>query len=374
MAALVDAAPVGQPAAPAVLAGTVAMGFVGSSVAISAVLTDAPLFTAQSLRYALACLLLAGFARAAGRRIVRPRGAEWAWLLGIVATGMVLFNVALVRGSEHAEPAVIGVAVASVPVLLAVIGPLLEGRRPRGRVLAAAAVVTVGAALVQGLGRSDAEGLAWAVVVLLCEAGFTLLALPLLARHGAWGVSVHTTWLAAVVLGVLGVAGEGPAAALRLSGTQLAATGYLAVGMTAVAFVLWYSAVGRLGSARAGLLTGVAPVAAAAVGVAMGGAAPGPLVWLGIGVVAAGLAVGLGAAGTGTPGGARPHRAGPRPRAAADQSRTAVTSISTRKSGSNSTDTPIIDAGAAEPAPSFADARPTPSMKAGSKSCDQSTT
>ncbi|MGY1849616.1 MULTISPECIES: DMT family transporter [unclassified Blastococcus] len=293
MAAIVDAPPVRQPAAPAVLAGTVAMGFVGSSVAISAVLTEAPLFTAQSLRYALACLLLVGFARSAGRRIVQPQGAEWAWLLGIVVTGMVLFNVALVRGSAHAEPAVLGVAVASVPVLLAVVGPLLEGRRPRGRVLGAAAIVTVGAGLVQGLGRSDAEGLAWAVVVLVCEAGFTLLAVPLLARHGAWGVSVHTTWLAAAVFGLLGLVTEGPAAALRLTGTQLAAVGYLAVGMTAVAFVLWYSAVGRLGSARAGLLTGVAPVAAAGVGVAMGDPAPGPVVWLGITVVTAGLALGL---------------------------------------------------------------------------------
>ncbi len=286
-------APQQQSAAAAVLTGATAMGFVGSSVAISAVLSDAPLFTAQSLRYAAACLILLGFVRLAGRSVTRPRGAEWAWLLGIVGTGMVLFNVALVRGSEHAEPAVLGVAVASVPIALAVVGPLMTGRRPEARVLLAAAVVTVGAGLVQGLGRSDAIGLAWAVVVLACEAGFTLLAVPLLARHGAWGVSVHTTWLAAVVFGALGLATEGPTAAAELTGGELAAVGYLAVGMTAVAFVFWYSAVGRLGTARAGLLTGVAPVAAAGVGVAMGGAAPGPLVWLGIAVVGVGLSVGL---------------------------------------------------------------------------------
>ncbi len=281
------------PIAPAVLAGVAAMTFVGSSVAVSAVLTDAPLATAQALRYGLACLLLLAFARAAGRRIVRPRGREWAWLVGVVGTGMVLFNVALVRGSPHAEPAVIGVAVASVPVLLAVLGPVLEGRRPRPVVLLAAGVVTLGAALVTGTGRSDAAGLVWAVVVLLCEAGFTLLAVPVLARHGAWGVSVHTTWLAALVFGVLGLVVDGPRATAQLTGPHLAAVAALAVGTTAVAFVLWYAAVGRLGSARAGLLTGVAPVAAALVGVAMGAPAPGPLVWVGMGVVAAGLALGL---------------------------------------------------------------------------------
>jgi hypothetical protein len=60
---------------------------------------------------------------------------------------------------------VLGVAVACVPSLLAVIGPLLEGARPRPHLVAAALVVTAGAALVQGLGRSDAIGLAWAVGV-----------------------------------------------------------------------------------------------------------------------------------------------------------------------------------------------------------------
>lgn len=53
---------------------------------------------------------------------------------------------------------------------------------------------------------------------------------------------------------------------------------------------------------------------------------------------------------------------------------TAVTSSSTRKSGSNSTDTPIIDPGAAGVTPSCAVARATPSRKAGILSNVQSTT
>ena len=69
------------------------------------------------------------------------------------------------------------------------------------------------------------------------------------------------------------------------------AVGYLAV-ITAVAFVLWYSAVGRLGAGRA-CSGGVAPIAAAATGVLLGGPAPRPLVWAGVAVVLAGLALGL---------------------------------------------------------------------------------
>jgi drug/metabolite transporter (DMT)-like permease len=167
-------------------------------------------------------------------------------------------------------------------------------------VLVAAVTVTCGAALVQGLGRTDAAGVAWAAVVLGCETGFTLLAIPVLGRHGPWGVSVHTTWMAAVIFAGLGLAHEGPAAITRLDRADWLAIGYLAVAVTAVAFVLWYSSVARLGAARAGLLTGIVPVAAAVTGVLLGGPAPAPLVWAGIAVVAAGLAIGL-------PGG-RPRR------------------------------------------------------------------
>jgi drug/metabolite transporter (DMT)-like permease len=91
-------------------------------------------FTAETLRYAMACLILLLLARLTGRRLMMPRGTEWLWLYGIAASGLVLFNVALVAGSRHAEPAVLGVA--------------------------------------------------WAVVVLGCEAAFTLLAIPVLGRCG----------------------------------------------------------------------------------------------------------------------------------------------------------------------------------------------
>jgi drug/metabolite transporter (DMT)-like permease len=272
------------------LAGASAMVFVGGSVAVSGVLSGSPLFTAQAVRYTAACLLLLAAARLTGQRLVLPSGAEWVWLLGVAATGLVVFNLALVEGSRHAEPAVLGVAVACVPLVVA---PLMDGGRPSPVVLLAALIVTCGAALVQGVGRSDLAGLAWAAVVLGCEAGFTLLAVPVLRRHGPWGVSVHSTWLAAVVFAGIGVVHEGPSAASQLNGQDLLAVGYLAVAVTAVAFVLWYSSIQRLGAAVAGLLTGVAPVAAAAAGVALGGRAPRPLVWVGIAFVTSGLALGL---------------------------------------------------------------------------------
>jgi drug/metabolite transporter (DMT)-like permease len=269
------------------------MALVGSSVAVSRTLAAAPLFTAQAVRYALAAVILAALARRLRVPVAWPRGREWLWLAGIAATGLVAFNVAIVRGAAHAQPTMIAVAVACVPVLLGVLGPLMQGQRPRARVLAAAVVVTAGAALVEGAGHADARGLGWAAVALASEAAFTLLAVPVLGRHGPWGVSVHSVWLGAAMFAVLGGVTEGPAAVTRLTPAGLLAVGYLAAAVTVAAFVLWYSAVAALGPGRSGLIAGVAPVSAALAGILLGSRAPSPAMWAGIAVVTAGLAAGL---------------------------------------------------------------------------------
>ncbi len=268
------------------------MTCVGSSVAVSTAIVDAPLFTVQALRYVLAAVLLLGIALAARRPLPRPRGAEWAWLAGVAATGLVLFNVGVVRGVEHAEPAVIGVAIAAVPVVLAVAGPLAAGQRPAPALVVAAVVVTIGAMLVHGGGRTDAAGVGWALLVLATEVAFTLLAVPVLGRLGPWSVSLHATWLGAAAFLVLALAADGPGAVAALRLDDLLAAVHLAVVVTALAFVLWYSAVGRIGADRAGLLTGVVPVAAAVGGVLLGGPVPPPAVWAGTAVVALGLVIG----------------------------------------------------------------------------------
>lgn len=277
----------------ATVAGAAGMTFVGGSVAVSGLLADAPLHTAQALRYGLACALLLGWARLSRRTLHRPRGREWLWLAGVTLSGLVVFNLALVYGSRHAEPAVLAVAVACVPVALAALGPYLEARRPSAKVLAAAVVVSAGAIAVVGLGRADVVGLLWALTVFVCEVAFTLLALPVLGRHGPVGVSVHSTWMAAAMFTALAAGTEGIWAITRFDIADVAAIGYLALGVTAVAFILWYSCVSALGTGRAGLLTGIAPVAAALIGIPLTGTVPGPAVWGGIALIGVGLAAGM---------------------------------------------------------------------------------
>lgn len=273
--------------------GATGMAFVGASVGVSGVLRAGPYFTAEAVRYGAACLLLIFVARLTGQPLLKPRNAEWLWLMGISLTGQVIFNIALVQGARHAEPAVLGVAVAAVPAVLAVLGPIMNGSAPRLGAVVAALVVTLGAALVEGTGRSDGVGLLWAAAVFVCEACFTLLAVPVLPRLGAWDVSVHATWLAAVCYGSLGLFTEGPFAISRLSADDWAVVAYLAVAVTAIAFVLWFSSVRVIGAGRAGLLTGIAPISAAGTGVLLGRPLPHLAVWAGILTILVGLALGF---------------------------------------------------------------------------------
>ncbi|TKV56799.1 DMT family transporter [Nakamurella flava] len=282
----------------AVLPATTAMVLVGSAVVASAPLTSAPLFAAQAVRYGLAAALLLALARPFRQVLRRPRGAEWRWIGLGAGSGLVAYNAALVVGTRHADPAALGTAVAAVPILLALLGPLTArrsgttGRRPSGRVVLGAVVVSAGAALVAGGGRTDPVGVACAVVMLLGETAFTVCGARVVGRLGAWTYSTATTVVAALGCGVVGLTGERETLPQLGAPGPLLACAWLALA-TAAAFVLWFRSVDQLGSAVTGLLAGVAGPAATLIALAAGASAPPVAVWVGLGVVLAGLAVGL---------------------------------------------------------------------------------
>jgi len=179
-------------------------------------------------------------------------------------------------------------------------GPVAAGRRPPRRVLAAAGIVTAGAALSQ-LGSTAGAG--WSLPGLLLSAGAlagvagtSLLAAPLLPRLGALAVTTYASGLAAVQLLAAAVLARlaGGAPVLRpLTGTELAALLYLAVAVTAVVFLAWFSAVARLGAERTGLFNGLVPIASLiAVAVIGTGAVTGMQLAGALGVLA-GVTLGL---------------------------------------------------------------------------------
>jgi drug/metabolite transporter (DMT)-like permease len=283
----------------AALSGAAAATIVGSSTAVSASLVRYPVLTGQALRYGVAAVILLALLRWRGGgaahagRPVRLTARQFARLVALAATGLVGFNVCLIDALRSASPAAVGSVVGSAPVVLALAGPLLARRRPHGRTLLAAVVVVAGAAIVQGLGDGSLTGLLLALGALAGEVGFSLLAVPLLPLLGTLRLSAYLTVVATPMLAIVALLAQGGGALVTPSLTEAAALLYLAVVVTAGAFLLWYFALARLGPARAGLLLGLMPVSAA-VGAAVVGT--GPLTaaaLLGSGLVGLGVAVGL---------------------------------------------------------------------------------
>jgi drug/metabolite transporter (DMT)-like permease len=270
-----------------------AMFLVGTLAVASAVINRYPLYGGSAMRYALAAVLLAAIARARGLRLVRLGRRETVLLLALAASGLVVFTVCVVQATRYASPALVGTVVGTVPVVLALAGPLLARSRPSGRVLLAAAVVVAGATVATGLGGGGLTGLLYAVGALACEACFTLLAVPLLPRLGPVRLSAYTTALAVPLLLAVGAVADGAGMLRMPTAAEATARVYQGPVVSAGAFWLWYDAVPRLGADRAGLFAGMVPVGAIVTTVLLGLDRPTVTELSGAALVIAGLAVGL---------------------------------------------------------------------------------
>jgi hypothetical protein len=91
-----------------------------------------------------------------------------------------------------------------------------------------------------------------------------------------------------------GLVADGPGGLLAVpTAAEALALVHMAVPVTAVAFLLWYGAVERLGVERAGLFSGVLPVSALLTSAALAGTSLSPARLLGVLAVAAGISAGM---------------------------------------------------------------------------------
>jgi drug/metabolite transporter (DMT)-like permease len=275
-----------------------AMTLVGTLTAVSAAIARYPVYGGQAVRYAVAAVILLVVVRlgerSAGPR-TRPRLTlrEWCLVTALAATGLVGFNICVVEGTRHATPAMIGTVVGAVPVLLAIVAPLMERRRPAPRLVVAAVIVTLGSAAANGLGGGSLPGLLLSLGALVGEMAFSLLAVPLLPRLGPVRVSAYSAAAATPMLLGIGLTVDGTAVVRIPSVGEIAGFAYLAVIVTVGAFVLWYDALGRIGADRAGLFAGLIPVSAAVTTMVLGLGTPSAAELTGALLVGCGVAAGL---------------------------------------------------------------------------------
>jgi len=264
-----------------VAAGATAATIVGASVPVTGMLDGYPLLTGQAMRYLLGAAVLLLVAR----RLPMPSWRDIPPLLGVVATGMLGFNAVLIAAQQYAEPGFVAAAMGGAPVALA----LLSRQRTTSAVVGAV-VVAAGIVLLSGGGTWHGPGLVLALLTMAGEVCFTLFAVGVVRRLGVLGVATWTCLLAAVIGAVVGTFLGG----WRMpDARQASALALLAVVVTALAFGLWYFAVNRLGSDRAGVLIGLMPVSGLVTSVLLGAQQLTLVSAAGAATVALGCAIGL---------------------------------------------------------------------------------
>ncbi|SDU21707.1 DMT family transporter [Jiangella alkaliphila] len=281
-----------SPAVAGALACTVGMTVVGASIAFGPLLADYPVLAGQAWRYLVAGLVLLAVMRARRVRLPRLRPRQLGRLVLLAGTGLAAFNWLLIEGTTRSDPAFMAAVLGATPLVLALAGPLLDGGRVRAWTLAGSTFVVAGILVVQGATTAPLGALPYAVGFLLCEAAFTLLAVPLLREFSPLQVSGAVCLVAVPLLAVLAVLEPG-ADLVVPTASEAATLAFLAVCTTAIAFLLWYGGVVRLGADRAGLFAGVMPIAGLIVGVVAGTSAWTPVGLAGSLLCGAGIALGL---------------------------------------------------------------------------------
>jgi drug/metabolite transporter (DMT)-like permease len=268
------------------------MFILGGCVPLNRALLSYPLFLGQGLRYGLAAAALC-LATTAGRQMRLLGPAHWARLATIATTCLLPFNMCLLAGLRHADPAIIATVLGCAPLVLAAAGPIMSRQRPSMRLVCAAAVVVAGTAMVQGFGHADLAGIALAAGALAADVAFTVLAAqmvadlqPVVVATGSCAAAVPVFLAAGLVSGEVS-RWRAPTAA------QAMVLLIFALALTSLAFCWWFAGLRRAGVARAGITISWVPVTATLVSAIMDHAWPRLGQTAGVGVVLIGFALGL---------------------------------------------------------------------------------
>jgi drug/metabolite transporter (DMT)-like permease len=197
-----------------------------------------------------------------------PLLPRWRWLLAFALVEIVVPWLLLSEAETRLSSSLSGLLIASVPILVAVIGRLTGGLDRLTPVRWAGLLVGLGgvALLVVGDARGDLGSVFEVLGVAVCYSIGPLIAARKLGDLPSLGMTAACLAFAAVVYA--------PIAALSWpsalpSGKVLASLAGLAVICTAVAFLVFFALIGEAGPARASVITYVNPAVAVVLGVAV---------------------------------------------------------------------------------------------------------
>ena len=254
----------------AILLLVVNIVYATSPVVTRLVLDDVPPITLALMRLVLGAAVLLPFGRGA-RATPAAQGARVFWMgaLGFAAA-FALSHWGIARSSATNAALLIVVE----PLTLVILGPLLLGERLTKREAAGAAVAVAGAGLVvlNGVPGVTLDVLPrWRGDILLVLSGvayasYSLLGRTVLTDTNTAAITARSIVWGAVVMAPLAALEWGAGARPSATGSALLGTLYLALVITAGAYLVWNWALARVEAARAAPFLTVQPVVGALLG------------------------------------------------------------------------------------------------------------
>ncbi len=203
------------------------------------------------------------------RRQLGVLRGRWGWLAAFAAAEMIVPWALLSEAERRLSSSMSGLLIASVPIIVVVLGKLTGGTERLSAVRWTGLLVGLGGvALLAGPGAAggDTTSIAEVLLVAVCYSIGPLIAGRKLSDLPPLPMTAACLGFAAIVYA--------PAAALTWpgsmpSGRVLAALAGLAVICTALAFVLFFQLIAEVGPARASVITYINPAVAVALGVSV---------------------------------------------------------------------------------------------------------
>ncbi len=225
--------------------------------------------TFNTLRFGVATCLLLLIMRLRGEAFeLRRRDILPVILLGF--SGHTLYQALFINGLARTTPAVASLLMATSPLFVALYGYVLRIERARPTVVAGIVVSFLGVMLLIAGGQGDvrlrSEALLGDGMILLaamCWAVYTLGGKPLLGRYSPLKLNALTmvpgTFLLALISLPEILAQDWSAVTPQAWG----GLAYSTIFSVVVGYVLWYTSVQRVGSARTAIYSNLTPVVAA---------------------------------------------------------------------------------------------------------------
>ncbi len=257
----------------------------------------------SALRFFSSSVLLLLIARRAGVATRLPRRTLWS-LIGLGVVGNTIYQTAFMTGLSMTSATNSAMIIASLPVVVALLGTLLGIERASAVLWTGVVLGTAGVGLVVAANgvRFDAQSLRGDLLVLFAVLCWSLYVVGV-RRAGA---GVNPLWITAITAaaGTPGLVLLGLPGMLRLQWSLVtpkhwAAFGYAALLSLVLSYALYNRAVQAIGSGRTALYNCLTPLVAMLVAWLTLGEVPTGVQFVGVALVVSGVLVSV-TAGTGT--------------------------------------------------------------------------